>query len=470
MCNDAWVDDRTRIVFLSAATVVFRHGWERFVLRQSYTEDCSSAKRVKYQWWTDGAHAPLHLLRHAIGDGHNLKASSLGCSPLQILQLDVEPNINGTVGRQELSTAAETAIREYPDVQAFSIPLSLVPLAKYALVKSVLVNITASASQSAAPSAAPSAANKVPPNPCDSQAKAGANCLRGGAGFPDCTHRSRGNSAVRCAQTGESSQFQVAVVGDSLTAGTSVASRSLTYSSRLQEMLGSRVAVTNLGAASAKLLNVQVEQKHIWAQSYAAMRSYWPLGQAATLNNSRWDAALIMLGTNDCSRSRPALALGKHCAKAAARGGRLLTLCPWARAYAELVSLIRSRGKNGRQPAIFLLVPPPVVMSCDRCACEIEDECVNEVLPVVFDGLRRALELPKASLISAFEAAREEYARRPYACSHIAPQSNASFCHLYECDRVHTSALGHARIADAVAPIGLTGGSNPLSSESTLRR
>ena len=123
-----------------------------------------------------------------------------------------------------------------------------------------------------------------------------------------------------------------------------------TYPAQLQAMLDpSQYAVTNLGASGATM------QKK-------GDSPYWQRPQFTTLNSSKWDIVIIMLGTND--------------AKDAGDGGPsnwkdncghdlanlTLTNCTFAQDYLSMIDLVRTLGPNSTTPpVIYLAIPPPLM-------------------------------------------------------------------------------------------------------------
>lgn len=79
---------------------------------------------------------------------------------------------------------------------------------------------------------------------------------------------------------------KIACVGDSITAGVHSSGAAHTYPSQLQDLLGDKYAVTNLGACGSTML------KH-------SNSPYWQRPQYKALTEAKWDVVVIMLGTND---------------------------------------------------------------------------------------------------------------------------------------------------------------------------
>ena len=444
--------ENTRIVFLNSVTkrVALLHGWEAWILQQTYRSHAAPCSHD--MWWEDGAHLPLQLVRHSIGAASDATAwwasachrMALAATRMVIQRLDVEMSANSNATRDAFAAAASAAMRAHPDTRGFSLNEWLLPMARKHV--GPFDTPTSAAGRGAGSNSSSSPAS----HPCvEAQAKAvNQNCLGGGWGYPDCVKVRRGYKCKQ--QKGAAMSIKVALVGDSLTAGVAMPSSGVGYAPELQATLGSRFAITNLGASSAMLTRPTDLARPLGAGT--PFRSYWTLGQLDLLNSSTWDAAVIMIGTNDCSRGTYDVALGRQCKAAMAHGHReLLVRCPFARAYADLVALIRSRGQAGREPVIFIVIPPPVVASCDSCACGVEDNCVNTLLPQVVAGIHQQLKLPRAALLRAYEGVVEDYARRPFACSLLAPQPAAQFCRLYQCDRIHPSPAGGSSLASTVA-------------------
>ena len=81
-------------------------------------------------------------------------------------------------------------------------------------------------------------------------------------------------------------QIRVACVGDSITAGVEATSKATTYPAQLQQMLGERFIVTNLGSSGATM-------------HADGARPYQQTAMYDTLLSHEWDIVIIMLGTND---------------------------------------------------------------------------------------------------------------------------------------------------------------------------
>ena len=127
----------------------------------------------------------------------------------------------------------------------------------------------------------------------------------------------------------------------------------------------------------------------------------------------------------------------------------LLSACPFARALALLVALVRARGKHGREPRIIIVLPPPVLLDCEGCACGLNARCTNQLLPAVTTAAHRTLGL-RGTPLDVFGDVAARVKRERFACSLLAPLPVAEHCALFACDGVHPSRDGHQRLAEAV--------------------
>jgi lysophospholipase L1-like esterase len=455
LCTKLWtVEEQARVVFINSHNIALRQGWERWIFEQAYTNSEPATKCR--MWGADGYHLPLSWLARAIDLQRNLSSycpSRFG-KPMQIWPFALRDPDAGNLSRSVVNTIAQKMVREHLEAHAFSMETRVLPWAKYVVFDDSLPAI-------ARPSLelAPMHRNSTLTHHCSAEVKSSAaNCLTQG-GYTDCNklrttgrasrHGDRSPAHV-CTQQGNQQQFQVALVGDSTTSGVSLSSRSLIYPSILAGSLGSRFAVTNLGAPSATLMRATSGSAKGAPKNGPLHRPYWSLGQFRTLNESGWDAVVVMLGTNDCSRGRARISF-LHCRLTTGIAAQIIVeRCPLAREYANLIATIRANGKRGHKPAVYLVVPPPVVMSCNLCACEIDDQCVRGELPTIVRAVGKAAGLPSHAILDPFRAAREAYEREPQACSFAAPQPAPSFCRLFQCDRLHLSAEGSRALAAAV--------------------
>ena len=253
-------------------------------------------------------------------------------------------------------------------------------------------------------------------------------------GYSDCTHTG-GSRRVACKRFTRvwPGQQLVACVGDSITSGVEASRSERTYPAVLQRLLGPNYKVANLGAVGA-----QLQRRHPLGSFYErgpSYRPFWSTQQFVRLNDTKWDVAVIMLGTNDAQgkilsrtcKSRPGAKGGVHC-RALADG------------LESLIALLRSNGV----PRVLVAVPPPLLR---EEAYGIDQPSVNRLVPqqirAVAEANRRLLAHPPIDVFGALGGTNQSEA--PWECSMLTPQ--APWCALFSCDRTHPSDAGYETIA-----------------------
>jgi lysophospholipase L1-like esterase len=174
-------------------------------------------------------------------------------------------------------------------------------------------------------------------------------------------------------------KINIACVGDSITFGAH-SSGGQNYPAQLQTMLDKKYpgkyCTVKLGTCGATM------QRPPFGDA-----PYWKTREFATwtspANAKLWDKVVIMLGTNDAKDACPA----EHCPASAGcanasfcQSNKLGSCCNWphagqtnwtqdcsnlecpfAKTYAEMISLARTMGKQPAGPDIFVAIPPPLM-------------------------------------------------------------------------------------------------------------
>jgi lysophospholipase L1-like esterase len=174
------------------------------------------------------------------------------------------------------------------------------------------------------------------------------------------------------------SKINIACVGDSITFGAH-SSGGQNYPAQLQGMLDKKYpgkyCTVKLGTCGATM------QRPPFGDA-----PYWSTREFATWTDPKnvklWDKVVIMLGTNDAKDACPA----EHCPASFGCGNASFCEsnhpgsccnwphagqtnwtqdctdldCPFAKTYAEMITLARSMGKQPAGPDIFLAIPPPL--------------------------------------------------------------------------------------------------------------
>lgn len=203
------------------------------------------------------------------------------------------------------------------------------------------------------------------------------NPLLGVPGFPDCTNPSLSLGSpvevaameLECAQKPHTEgTIQIGLVGDSITAGYHSSGGNHTYPGQLQIMLNEahpgKYTVTNLGACGATML------KH-------ADSPYWKRPQFTTLNSSKWDIIVIMLGTNDAKDPGDG-GPNNWLQECGGPDNTKLAGCTFADDYLSMISLVKTLGTTPAGPKIFIAIPPPLMQ---QKAYGMNQTVINSVYP-----------------------------------------------------------------------------------------
>ena len=200
----------------------------------------------------------------------------------------------------------------------------------------------------------------------------------------------------------------VACIGDSLTEGfRGVWSPPTenTYPKILQQLLGERFNVVNLGSSGATMCRAGKD-----AADSSMSAGWWSRTVFSKLVSQRWDLAIVMLGTNDCKSGRHDGPDNFHLVQ----GGEADDYGAWLRAqlgstdkptfaqdYAAFVALLRTLGTRSAGPQIFMCIPPPALVDG---AYHLDATLINSVLPRLVPRLADAIGVPRSHVIDNFHA------------------------------------------------------------------
>lgn len=289
-------------------------------------------------------------------------------------------------------------------------------------------------------------------------------------GFPDC-QRQQPQKALSVKDAAEdlvcmqrsafADSVKVACVGDSITAGVHSSSGTNTYPAQLQTMLdqehgAGKFEVTNLGACGSTM------QKN-------ADSPYWKRSQYPALTGSKWDIVIIMLGTND---AKDAASHGpdnwKHDC------GADLGSCTYASDYAAFVDVVRGLGTSSTGPAIWSMIPPPLMQNDSY---GMNQTVINTVFPQVIRDITQANHLNGlVDLWAAMGGVADWQTRFPESCSADAVGQWPAckyFCDAgrtsWPCDQCHPGDAGYLYMASWVKDhvFGATDAAKMLAKKTT---
>mmetsp|Transcript_64106 Transcript_64106/g.151687 ORF Transcript_64106/g.151687 Transcript_64106/m.151687 type:complete len:307 (-) Transcript_64106:31-951(-) len=265
------------------------------------------------------------------------------------------------------------------------------------------------------------------------------NPKTGVSGFPDCvqTDSSPGREesaamTLSCAQKQKDhdSQISIGCVGDSITAGVHSSGPTHTWPAQLQQLLGDKYKVTNLGACGSTMLK-------------QGNSPYWQRPQYKALTAAKWDIVVIMLGTNDAKDP------GSHgpdnwphnCTGAEALS------CPFAQDYASMINLIRTLGTTAAGPEIYVAIPPPL-MALD--AYGMNQTVINDVFPTLIPAINAANKLPNPAIDVFTAMGGASKSQFPKGGCTLQTESVAGckyFCDSQSCDQCHPNDDGYKLLA-----------------------
>jgi lysophospholipase L1-like esterase len=207
----------------------------------------------------------------------------------------------------------------------------------------------------------------------------------------------------------------------------------------LQRLLGRRFKVTNLGSSGATLSK---EGKDGQGDIDAA---YWHRPVFTELTSQKWDAVVIMLGTNDAKLARSGAAVDNWVSDA-----------NYTATYADLIQAVRSLGSEraGGEPHIFICAPAPCML---EGAFGLNKEIINTVLPPLVRKIATDAGLPFIDIFHTLGGGEvgqvpETGLTLDYLRAHPSPSNPAQyFCDEHWNDGVHACDHGFETIAKAVA-------------------
>ena len=177
---------------------------------------------------------------------------------------------------------------------------------------------------------------------------------------------------------------QVACVGDSNTFGFRGIFSPPTehnYPRVLQRALGEEYEVVNLGSSGATLCKSGRDGQGEYIQGAA----YWDRDVFKTLLAGKWDAVVIMLGTNDCKQKASGSGVDNWPGEQ-----------QYAADYAELIRVVRALGTPAER--IFVCTPAPCMQDG---AFGLSAHLVNDVLPAVVPRVAAAAGVEHIDIFAA---------------------------------------------------------------------
>jgi len=277
------------------------------------------------------------------------------------------------------------------------------------------------------------------------------NPLLGVPGYPDCTRSTpvkpvdlvtdevleARNQELKCFQQPKDFEAQISIgcVGDSITAGVHSSGGNHTYPGQLQIMLGDGYKVTNLGACGSTMLK-------------KGDSPYWQRSQFKTLNSSKWDIIIIMLGTNDAKD--PGCRGPNNWQHDCVQNGKVNLNCSFAQDYMSMINLVKTLGTTPKGPIIYAAIPPPL---CQSCAYGMNQTVINDVFPILVPAISHANGLPHPA-IDIFDAlGGGRKADLPKDGCKIDTTSDPyckDFCDKQSCDQCHPNDEGYNALAAAM--------------------
>jgi lysophospholipase L1-like esterase len=254
-------------------------------------------------------------------------------------------------------------------------------------------------------------------------------------GFPDCVQTANPGDDVattlKCTQRPKVSpdQISIACVGDSITAGAHSSGQNATYPSRLQDLLGDKYVVTNLGASGSTMLK-------------NGSSPYWKRPQYRTLVAAKWDIVIIMLGTNDAKTFN----FPHNCSHPDE-----FDACTFTEDYGSMISLVRTLGTTSQGPVVHLMVPPPLML--DDAGYHMNSTVINDVYPLLIPFINKKFEV-RSKPVDIFDAlGGADKADFPAGGCTLNTSSVAGckyFCDPQSCDQCHPNDVGYVLIAKTV--------------------
>lgn len=272
----------------------------------------------------------------------------------------------------------------------------------------------------------------------------------GVAGFPDCIRKhpeldlsmEDASFDLRCSQKATApGAIKIACVGDSITAGVHSSGGNHTYPAQLQMLLDAEhgwgaYSVTNLGACGSTMLK-------------KGDSPFWERPEYEALTNAKWDAVIIMLGTNDAKD----LGSGgpndwQHdCGGADATS---LDGCSFATDYKAMVDVVRGLGTSDVPPQIYTMIAPPLMKQGDY---GMNQTVINSVFPTLLPLIAKEKELlGPIDVFKGFGGISDWQAHFPEAGCVLDStwQPCNWYCDEQSCDQCHPNNDGYKHMASVV--------------------
>lgn len=180
-------------------------------------------------------------------------------------------------------------------------------------------------------------------------------------GWNDCsTPDSHGHYFTKCDRVESPDEHErLVVLGDSVSSGVGLSKKSDTWPSQLQEHLkDANIKVTNFGAGATTVLKPcpAKDMKGCGPMCYTEVLpsgvqersclAYWDRPQMQAFQKEEWDHVMFMFGNNDAKGDF----WPKEC------NDMNIETCPFAQHYLELIQIAKSRGRNGKEPQIYIFM------------------------------------------------------------------------------------------------------------------
>eukprot|EP00929_Paragymnodinium_shiwhaense_P039686 TRINITY_DN20826_c0_g1_i1.p1 TRINITY_DN20826_c0_g1~~TRINITY_DN20826_c0_g1_i1.p1 ORF type:complete len:304 (-),score=22.88 TRINITY_DN20826_c0_g1_i1:142-1053(-) len=241
------------------------------------------------------------------------------------------------------------------------------------------------------------------------------------------------------------SKIRVACVGDSITFGYRgwAPPSPDAYPTVLQDLLGDRYNVTNLGNPG----KTAQKDGRDGSGKKSSSASYWETAEFKELVAAEWDIVVIQLGTNDAkdeSCGGPPNWKHELCNEDSSSHD-----CPYSRDLAALIDRVRTLGS----PDVFINVPPPVMKNA---AYTINQTVVNHILPRLIPRVAAASGIAPDHILDMYGSlgGKSVAAEVPQAgCSMDMPRVSGCryFCDATFCDQVHPDDEGFRAMAAVAA-------------------
>lgn len=270
-------------------------------------------------------------------------------------------------------------------------------------------------------------------------------------GYPDCIQTNpsidinnveANERTLACMQRKGTSAnaLKIACVGDSITAGSHASNVSMSYPSRLQDLLDvSKYVVTNLGISGGAL------QRN-------SDKPYWNQTVYQTLISNTWDIVIIMLGTNDAKDKIDGGADNwKNNDGCSDKNNVTLNNCTFADDYASMISIVRTLGTTPSiPPLIYLAIPPPLM---EHGVIGANQTIINTIYPILIPMIAQKNNIPTVpiSIFSAMGGVPNWQELFPSSCQLTSPWPACKyFCDTQDCDQCHPNDVGYLHLAESM--------------------